>query len=142
MIAGYWKENLMRIRIAGEKSVIADLGEELARHGEGVEPVEDSIDRTALALGLLEASAIIGIVVNAATLVKYLIEVGRHLKDGEKRRLEVKTAVATTLVEIDNKATQENLEKQLSPHITTFGLTPVGESAAPSAPGSDADKRT
>ncbi|MEO8767072.1 MAG: hypothetical protein ABI363_01775 [Nitrosospira sp.] len=131
----------MRIRITGEKLVIDDLGAELARHGEGVEFVERSIDRTEQTLGLLEAAAIIGIVTNVATLIKYLIEVGRHLRDGEKRRLEVKTAVATTFISIDNKSTPENLAKQLSPHGTTSGPVSGAAPAATSVTGSDAEKK-
>ena len=125
----------MRIRITGEKSFIDDLGAELTRHGEHVEPVEGSLDKTEQALGLLEAAAIIGIVTNVATLIRYLIDVGSHLGDGEKRRLEVKTAAETKLIDIHNKSTQENLEKQLSPHDTASGAA----SAATSIPKSDAD---
>lgn len=121
----------MRIRITGEKSFIDDLSAELAKQGVQVEPVESSIDKTELALGLLEASAIVAIVVNTFTLVKYLIEIARHFKDNEKRRLEVKTAGGATLIEIDNKSTPENLEKQLSTHGSS-GTVP-----APAADASD-----
>ena len=55
---------------------------------------------TDLGLGLLEAAAIIGIVVDVATLIKYLVEVGRHLRDGEKQRLEGKDCRGTTLIDI------------------------------------------
>ena len=132
----------MRIRITGEKSFIDDLGAELARHGEQVEPVERLIDRTEQALGLLEAAAIIGIVTNVATLIRYLIDVGRHLGDGEKRRLEVKTAAATTLIDIHNKSTPENLEKQLSSHDTASGQVSGIAPAATSTIQSDADKKS
>lgn len=131
----------MRIRITGEKSVIDDLGAELARHGEGVESVERSIDRTEQALGLLEAAAIIGIVANVATLIKYLVEVGAHLGEGKKRRLEIKTAAVTTLIDIDHKSTPENLAKQLSPHGTTSGPASDTASAATSVTGSDAERK-
>ena len=119
----------MRIRITGEKSFIDDLSAELAGQGAQVEPVEGSIDRTDLALGLLEASAIIAIVVNIATLIKYLIEIARHLKDNERRRLELKTAAGTTLIDVDNKSTPENLEKQLSAHAAS-GTAPAATSDA------------
>ncbi|MDQ3187223.1 MAG: hypothetical protein M3Q16_12370 [Pseudomonadota bacterium] len=120
----------MRIRITGEKSVIDDLSAELARQGAQVEPAEGSIDRTELALGLLEAAAIIAIVVNIATLIKYLIEIARHLKDSEKRRLEVKTAAGTTLIDIDNKSTPENLEKQLSTHAASVASSDAADKKA------------
>jgi len=116
----------MRIRITGEKSVIDDLGAEFARHGVQAEPVEGSIDRTELRLGLLEAAAIIGIVANIATLIKYLIEVAGHLKDGEKRRMEVKSAAGATLIDIDNTSTPENLEKQLAVHETSDRASDLG----------------
>ena len=132
----------MRIRITGEKSFIDDLGAEFARHGEVVEPVERSIDRTEQPLGLLEAAAIIGIVTNVATLIRYLIDVGRHLGDGEKRRLEVKSATADTLIDIHNKSTPENLEKQLSPHDTASGPVSGIAPAAASTTQSDADKKS
>lgn len=120
---------IMRIRITGEKSFIDDLSAELTGQGAQVEPVEGSIDKTELALGLLEASAIIAIVVNSFTLIKYLIEIARHLKDNEKRRLELKTAAATTLIDIDNKSTPEHLEKQLSAHVAS-GTAPAATSDA------------
>ncbi|MGH8685429.1 MAG: hypothetical protein ACREUM_08795 [Nitrosospira sp.] len=123
----------MRIMITGEKSVIDDLGAALDRDKALGEPVEASADGTELRLGLLEAAAIIAIVVNIATLIKYLIELARHLKEGQKRQLEIKTAAATTLVEINNKSTPEALEKQLSA---------LAASGAASAPTSDApDKK-
>ena len=122
----------MRIMIIGEKSVIDDLGAALDRDKALGEPVEASADGTELRLGLLEAAAIIAIVVNIATLIKYLIELARHLKEGQKRQLEIKTAAATTLVEIDNKSTPEALEKQLSAHAA---------SGAASAPTSDASDK-
>lgn len=118
--------------IIGEKSVIDDLGAALDRDKALGEPVEASADGTELRLGLLEAAAIIAIVVNIATLIKYLIELARHLKEGQKRQLEIKTAAATTLVEIDNKSTPEALEKQLSAHAA---------SGAASAPTSDASDK-
>lgn len=116
----------MRIRITGEKSVIDDLGAEFARHGVQVEPVEGSIDRTELRLGLLEAAAIIGIVTNVATLIKYLIEVAGHLKSGEKSRVEVQSAAGATSIDIDNKTTAENLEKQLAIHETSDRASDLG----------------
>ena len=120
----------MRIMIIGEKSVIDDLGTALDRDKALGEPVEASADGTELRLGLLEAAAIIAIVVNIATLIKYLIELARHLKEGQKRQLEIKTAAATTLVEIDNKSTPEALEKQLSAHAA-FGAASAPTSDAP-----------
>ncbi|MBA2660535.1 MAG: hypothetical protein H0U72_13650 [Nitrosospira sp.] len=113
----------MRIRIAGEKSVIDDLGAEFARDGVQVESVENSIDRTELRLGLLEAAAIIGIVANVATLIKYLIEVAGQLKSDKKSRVEVKSAAAATFIDIDNTSTAENLEKQLAIHETSDRAT-------------------
>lgn len=124
----------MRIRITGEKSFIDGLSAELAGQGAQVEPVEGSIDRTDLALGLLEASAIIAIVVNIATLIKYLIEIARHLNDNERRRLELKTGAGTTLIDIDNKSTPENLENQLSAHVAS--------GTAPAATSDASDKKT
>ena len=109
----------MRIRITGEKSVVDDLRAEFVRHGVQVEPVEGSIDRTELRLGLLEAAAIIGIVANVGTLIKYLIEVAGHLKSGQKSRVEVNSAAGATFIDIDNKSTSENLEKQLAIHETS-----------------------
>lgn len=120
----------MRIMITGEKSVIDDLEAALDRDKALGVPVEEPADRTELRLGLLEAAAIIAIVVNVAKLVEYLIIIAKHLKDGQKRRLEVKTAAAATLVEIDNKSTPEALEKQLSVHAAS-GTTPA---ATPDAP--------
>lgn len=38
--------------------------------------------------------------VDVATLIKYLVEVGRHLRDGEKQRLEGKDCRGTTLIDI------------------------------------------
>lgn len=114
----------MRIMITGEKSIIDDLGAALDRDNALGVPVEEPADRTELRLGLLEAAAIIAIVANVAKLIEYLIIIARHLKEGEKKRLEVKTAAATTLIEIDNKSTPETLEKQLSPTVaagTTSG---------------------
>lgn len=112
----------MRIMITGEKSFIDDLGTALDRDKALGAPVEEPPDRTELRLGLLEAAAIIAIVANVAKLIEYLIIIARHLKEGEKKRLEVKTAAATTLIEIDNKSTPEALEKQLSPTVAA-GMT-------------------
>lgn len=120
----------MRIMITGEKSVIDDLEAALDRDKALGVPVEEPADRTELRLGLLEAAAIIAIVANVAKLVEYLIVIARHLKEGDKKRLEVKTAAAATLVEIDNKSTPEALEKQLSAHAAS-GTAPA---ATPDAP--------
>lgn len=120
----------MRIMITGEKSVIDQLEAALDKDKALGVPVEEPADRTELRLGLLEAAAIIAIVVNVAKLVEYLIVIARHLKEGDKKRLEVKTAVATTLVEIDNKSTPEVLEKQLSAHAAS-DTAPAVTSDAP-----------
>jgi hypothetical protein len=115
--------------VTGEKSIIDELGAALDRDKALGVPVEETADSTELRLGLLEAAAIIAIVVNVAKLIEYLIVIARHLKEGEKKRLEVKTATAATLIEIGNKSTPEDLEKQLSAHGAMSG-TPFGPAAS------------
>lgn len=127
---------MMRIMITGEKSVIDDLGAALDRDKALGEPVEKLEDRTELRLGLLEAAAIIAIVANVAKLIEYLIVIARHLKEGEKKRLEVRTAAAATLIEIDGKSTPEDLEQQLSAHGAKSG-TPLGSAASDAAKKQD-----
>lgn len=106
----------MRIRITGEKSFMDELGAELARNEVPTETAEASHDRAELRLGLIEWAAIIAIVVNVAKLIEYLMAIIQHLKEGEKRRLEVKSAVATTMLEMGKGTTPEELAKQLAPH--------------------------
>ena len=65
-------------------------------------------------MAFLEAAAIIAIVANAAKLVEYLIIIGKHLKNGEKQRVELETAVGAATLEVDNTSTAETLAKQIS----------------------------
>jgi hypothetical protein len=131
----------MRIRITGEKPIIDDLRAEFGRHGIEVEPVEGAIDKAALSLGLLEAAAITTIVVNTAKLIEHLVVVARHLKDEKKRRLEVKSAAETALIEIDSKSTRESLEKQLAAHHIASGPASGTASTTPSPAVPNADKK-
>lgn len=106
----------MRIRITGEKSFMDELGAELARDGVRTEAVETSADRAELRLGLFEWAAILAIVVNVAKLIEYLMAIIRRLNESEKRQLEVKSAAATTVLEIRGGMTAEELARLLAPH--------------------------
>lgn len=113
---GIDREKIMRIKITGEKSFMDELGAELARDGVRTEAVETSADRAELRLGLFEWAAILAIVVNVAKLIEYLMAIIRRLKEGEKRQLEVKSAAATTVLEIRGGMTAEELARLLAPH--------------------------
>ena len=118
-----------------------ELGAELARHDVPTEVVETSADRAELRLGLIEWAAILAIVVNVAKLIEYLMAIVRHLKEGDKRQLEVKSAAATTVLEIGRGTTREELAKQLAPHQPDQPRQPLGAAATAPAGTPDDDRK-
>jgi hypothetical protein len=103
----------MRVSISGEKSLIEALQMQMEQDAESsVERVEEYKDLTQQAFGIGEALIIVGIVKGTAELVKLLLEL--KAKVGSRmQKLQLKTALGITVVELSQDVTAEELYKQL-----------------------------
>jgi hypothetical protein len=103
----------MRISISGEKSLIEALQEVIENSDESrVERMVDAKDQTELAFGIGEVLSLVGVVTGIAEAVKLLIELKSKVGLG-RQKLHLKTALGTTVIEISNNITAEELYQKL-----------------------------